>query len=168
MNALAGDLAVFPPADVLQFLGYVRADGLVELWGTAGCARVYFEDGRISAASADFDRPLLGAVLVRLGQVSGADLELALQRSAAHGGLLGETLVESGALSPEDLSGALEDQLLQLLTRVLAWERGSFQFQAGVRAGIPRLPARPPLDRLLFEGLRRLDEETETLGRLAR
>jgi hypothetical protein len=168
MNALSGDLSVFSPADVLQFLGYVRADGVVELQGTAGSARVYLEDGRISAVSTDVDRPRLGAILGRRGQVGEAELEQALQRAVPRGRLLGETLVESGTLSPEDLAGALEDQLLQVLSRVLAWECGSFQFQAGVCAEIPRLPARPPLDRLLFEGLRRLDEETETLGRLAR
>ena len=168
MIALSGDLAVFSPADVLQFLGYVRAHGLAELRRGPESVRVYFEDGRISAATADFDRPRLGAILRRSGRVGEAVLEQGLASAAAGGRPLGEALVDAGALSSDELSAALEDQLLQVLSRVLAWEEGTFQFRAGVCAEVPRLPARASLDRLLFEGLRRLDEHMESTGRAAR
>ncbi|HVP38913.1 MAG TPA: DUF4388 domain-containing protein [Candidatus Saccharimonadales bacterium] len=167
MNALSGDLAVFPPADVLQFLGYVRADGMVELCRDAHRARVYLENGRVSAAVADFARPRLGELLRESDSLGQAALEFGLARSAAEGRPLGEALVDLGLLTAEELTRALEEQLLRTLCPMLAWERGSFQFRAGVGADGPRLPVRPPLDRLLFEALKRLDEEAEKLGRAA-
>ncbi|MBI5836012.1 MAG: DUF4388 domain-containing protein [Candidatus Eisenbacteria bacterium] len=166
MTALSGDLSVFPPADVLQFLGYTRSAGALELSNGGAAARVYLEEGRISAVEADVDRPRLGDLLRATGRVTGAAVESAALRALAAGRPLGEVLVESGEVAPDTLAEVLQDQLLAVLSRLLAWEHGTFQFRPGVAARGPRYPDRPPLDRLLFESLRRLDEETESLGRV--
>jgi type IV pilus assembly protein PilB len=55
-------------------------------------------------------RPLLGQLLVRHGLITPAQLEEALRRQLTTGKLLGETLIEMGAIGREDLGRMLERQ----------------------------------------------------------
>ena len=163
MIALQGDLAVFSPVDVLQFLGFVRARGALEMSRGAERARIFFEDGRITGATGD--RPLLGSLLREGGFLSEADLEQALEKKSQTGRRLGDVLTEGGLLSQENLEAALEDQVARAVFGLLKWQEGRFEFRHGVRSEFGESPVRTPLDRLLFEGLRRMDEEASGLKR---
>ncbi len=163
MVSLVGDLSTFSPADILQFLGYVRAGGMVELSNSGERVRVYFEEGKVAAATADFHRPLLGTLLCEAGHLTEDRLSVGLERSRERKVLLGEVLVEEGWVSRDDLNATLEDQLVHTLHHILRWDRGSFRFLQGFKADVPEQSTRSSLDRVLFEGLRRLDEEDRSL-----
>ena len=158
MIALVGDLAVFSPVDVLQFLGLAGAKGVLEMTRGLDRVRLAFEDGRIVGAEGKSPRPRLGELLREAGHITESDLERGLLEGQRTGKLLGEALVGAG-LPVDCLDDALEEQVVRTIFLLLKWNSGRFQFQAGVKAGGIQISLKTPLHSLLFEGLKRMDEE---------
>lgn len=74
------------------------------------------------------DRPLrLGELLVRWGLVGASDIERALEVQRRTGKRLGEALVSLNILTPDDLAGALSEQLGLSRTPEGFWERPPFR-----------------------------------------
>ncbi len=158
MIALVGDLSVFSPVDVLQFLGLSGARGVLELTRENERVKLAFEDGRIVGAAGQYARPRLGELLREAGHISEMDLARGLADIELSGKLLGEALVEAG-LPVECLDAALEEQVIQTIFLLLKWSEGRFQFQSGVKPAGVQISLKTPLHSLLFEGLKRVDEE---------
>ena len=54
---------------------------------------------------------------------------------------------------------ALEEQVKEVIYEVVRWKRGWFQFRAGREAPSREVAINIPLDHLMLEGLKRMDEE---------
>jgi hypothetical protein len=167
LTGLLGDLGLFHPVDIFQFLGFVRARGMLVMTRGAESARLFFDEGRITGAAAPTERPPLGSILCGAGLLTEEQLEAGLETSIRLRRRLGETLVEDGVITSDTLETALEDQLSRTVHGLLRWREGIFQFDPGVPAGEQQISARTPLDRMLFEGLKRMDEEAEEVRKAA-
>ncbi len=159
---LQGDLATLDLAALLQNLEVNARTGTLSVDCAGGKAHVLFREGKITAFGRDGRAPLM-ETLAASGAISPTQLERARRKRKGTRRALGEVLVESKALSQEDLVAAARSRLVDDVCELVCMEAGEFAFQRG---GIPRdvfdpeerrlefaLPAGP----LLLEAARRAD-----------
>jgi DNA-binding response OmpR family regulator len=181
---LAGDLQTFPLADVMSLLARQHQTGILTILGNAARLEIDLRDGCIDFASAtgiggDF---LLGRFIAEASDLLPAVLDEALaelqiadgdfielfparaRRSRPPGHpqrrILGRTLLERGAITAAELSLALRRQAIELACEALRWSEGRFRFhrRAELRPLAAEAALQLPVDAVLLEGLRRVDE----------
>jgi hypothetical protein len=161
MQDLKGNLNVFEPISVLQMINLSQASGELRLIGEDNSARVYFESGRVRFAGIT-NRPLkLGELLLKEKRVRKNDLDRILEKKRK-GKKLGALLIEAGVITESDVRSAVEEQIKQVIYEIVRWREGLFTFSSGSK---PRAEEEIlidiPLDHLILEGLKRLDEERQ-------
>ena len=149
--------------DVFQLLDLSRKTGALrvtsELRHNSGT--VYFENGAIVFAQIQSNPHPLGALLIRTGKITEADLERARDRQKkGDQRRVGEILVEMGAITNRELQRQVRFQVEEVVFEVMSWQEGYFSFSEG--SGDAAFPAeaavRIPTEALLMEGARRIDE----------
>jgi len=155
---LRGNLAVFGPISILQLINLAQSTGELTFESGANTARVYFDNGSVTFAEIANRRVKLGEYLVNEGLITRERLELAL---AARDGRkrLGTLLVETGAVDAVSLRRAIEEQIKEVMYELVRWKGGRFRFTSGRRPKAQDIFIDIPLDHLILEGLKRLDEE---------
>ncbi|HKV72189.1 MAG TPA: DUF4388 domain-containing protein [Gemmatimonadales bacterium] len=148
--------------DVFQLLDLSRKTGSLrvtsELRHNSGT--VYFENGAIVFAQIQSNPHPLGALLIRTGKITEADLERARDRQRrGDTRRVGEILVEMGAITNRELQRQVRFQVEEVVFEVMGWQEGYFSFSEGSEAAFPAEAAvRIPTEALLMEGARRIDE----------
>src|SRR5881296_411615 len=157
--------------DVFQLLDLSRKTGVLrvtsELRHNAGT--ISFEGGAIVFAEIRSNPHPLGALLLRTGKITEADLERArdMQERQGDGRRLGEILVSLGALTPRELERQVRFQIEEVVFEVMGWREGYFSFTEGPLTDAPTEAAvRIPTEALLMEGARRIDEWSRIEGRI--
>src|SRR2546422_225689 len=157
--------------DVFQLVDLSRKTGVLrvtsELRHNAGT--ISFEGGAIIFAEIRSNPHPLGALLLRTGKISEADLERArdMQQRQGDGRRLGEILVSLGALTPRELERQLRFQIEEVVFEVMSWREGYFSFSEGTPTELPAdAVVRIPTEALLMEGARRIDEWSRIEGRI--
>jgi CheY-like chemotaxis protein len=162
--ALAGDLALISIADVLLLLQDRGYTGIVTLSHARARMDIYLGQGRIDFAGAHgvADEFLLGRFLVSGGHITEETLTTVIDDRKKDGSkeLLGAYLCARGQLSPTNLRKAMAKQTAALLFESLRWSSGHFSFR--VQADLPVVAREAglalPVDGLILEGLRRVEE----------
>jgi len=169
--AIEGPLRELGIHDVFQLLDLSRKTGLLrvtsELRHNAGT--IYFEDGKIIFAEIRSNPHPLGALLLRTGKISEADLERArdMQQRQGDKRRLGEILVSLGAITPRELQRQVHFQVEEVVFEVMSWREGYFSFNEGSLTEVPTEAAVSiPTEALLMEGARRIDEWSRIEGRI--
>src|SRR5438132_921606 len=157
--------------DVFQLLDLGRKTGVLrvtsELRHNAGT--ISFEGGAIIFAEIRSNPHPLGALLLRTGKITEADLERArdMQERQGDGRRLGEILVSLGALTPRELERQVRFQIEEVVFEVMSWREGYFSFSEGTPTELPTdAVVRIPTEALLMEGARRIDEWSRIEGRI--
>src|SRR6266542_267836 len=133
--AIEGPLRELGIHDVFQLLDLSRKTGVLrvtsELRHNAGT--IYFEGGAIIFAEIRSNPHPLGALLLRTGKISEADLERArdMQQRQGDRRRLGEILVSLGALTPRELERQVRFQIEEVVFEVMSWREGYFSFSEG-------------------------------------
>ena len=160
MRDLEGSLKVFEPSAVLQLLNLAESTGELELSVWNNSATIFFERGHVTFASIA-NRPVkLGEYLVKEGLLKQKDLDKALKQKNRKK-KVGDVLVESGAIEQDVLRPAVEEQIKEVIYEVVRWDDGRFRFVDGKMPDNQDVFIDIPLDHLMLEGLKRLDEEKE-------
>jgi hypothetical protein len=155
---LRGNLAAFGPISVLQLINLQSSTGELTFESGINTARVYFTTGSVTFAEVANRRVRLGEHLVAQGVVTKAHLERALEMKADRQ-RLGSILLEIGAIDPPSLRRAIEEQIKEVMYEIVGWKTGRFRFTSGRRPKAQDVFIDIPLDHLILEGLKRLDEE---------
>jgi hypothetical protein len=160
--ALEGPLKELHIQDVFQLLDLGRKSGVLrvtsELRQTA--ATVCFDRGGVVSAALGSEPDPIGSRLVRVGKITGAQLDRA--RNTQNSGderRLGDILVSQGALARRELDRQLKAHVEEAVFELLGWTEGYFRFEEGTpcQAAV-EAPVRFPTEALLMEAARRLDE----------
>lgn len=117
-NALLGVLS-----DLLED----RLTGLLTLERSAHRVTLRFVNGDIVGVPAGAAAPI-GEILIDRGLLTRSDLGRGLAQARSQGRRLGLVVCEMGLLRRESLEQALQFQLDQTLSAVLAWEEGTYDF----------------------------------------
>jgi DNA-binding response OmpR family regulator len=163
--ALSGDLGIISIADVLTLLQDQAQTGTLSLSQAESRLEVFLRNGRIDFATARGvpEEFLLGRFIVESGQMTAGALSGILELRALYPegkGLLGADLLQRRLVTPEGLKKAMSLQTSALVFEGLRWGSGRFRFNAA--AELPNLAREAalalPIDALIMEGLRRVDE----------
>jgi len=157
---LEGNLTIFEPISVFQLINLAQATGELTLDVGDNSAKVFFEGGSVTYAEISNRKVKLGEYLVRQELVSQKDMDKNLVKNRK-GKKLGRLLVENDVIDEDALKGAIEEQIKEVVYEVVRWKRGWFQFTADKKPSAQDVFIDIPLDSLILEGLKRLDEEGE-------
>src|SRR5205814_320093 len=157
--------------DVFQLLDLSRKTGVLrvtsELRHNAGT--VSFEGGTIIFAEIRSNPHPLGALLLRTGKITDADLERGRDMQERQGDKrrIGEILVALGAITPRELERQIRFQVEEVVFELMSWREGYFSFTEGQLTDVTKeATVRIPTEALLMEGARRIDEWSRIEGRI--
>jgi hypothetical protein len=157
---LEGNLRVFEPVSVFQMLNLAQASGELALEASHNSARLFFDHGNVTFAEIANKPMRLGEYLVKKGLISKEDLEKALQMKPK-GKRIGRVLVARKVIEEAALRSAIEDQIKDVVYEVVRWREGKFGFKSGAKPQAQDVKIDVPLDHLMLEGLKRMDEAGE-------
>jgi len=162
MPDLEGNLSVFQPISVMQMLNLAGATGELVIVGETNSANIFFESGNVTFAGIT-NRPLkIGEYLVREGLVTESALDGVLKKRGRRKTRIGDLLIEAKLIERSQLESAVEQQITDVVYEVVRWQSGRFAFEKNKKPPARETRIDIPLDHLLLEGLKRLDEERES------
>lgn len=157
--------------DVFQLLDLSRKTGALrvtsELRHNQGT--IYFEEGTIVFAEIRSNPHPLGGLLLRTGKITDRDLERAreLQERQGDKRRLGAILVALGAITQREVERQVRFQVEEVVFEVMSWNEGYFSFGEGAVSDVPtEVAVRIPVEALLMEGARRIDEWSRIESRI--
>lgn len=165
--AIEGPIKELGIQDVLQMLDLARKTGVLTVRSQRMMdeAVVHLLDGELVFASRRRSMRLLGQQLLREGKLTETELERALEMQRQDPKQrLGAILVELGSVDRSELNRQLRFQIEETIYDLMAWDEGYFRFDEVEEP--PASPVRVPVDSLLMEGARRLDEWTRLEARV--
>ncbi len=128
---IRGSLKNLPLTDMFQLIANTQKSGVMTLTRHESRARLYFELGRLSYAHVTPGNHL-GEIMVRMDLLSFHEVQeiLKRQRSENPGTLLGRMAVDMGYVNEDELAAAVELQALEVLSELMSWSDGIFEFTA--------------------------------------
>lgn len=127
---LSGELGYREIADIFNMVETTKKSGVLRLSCPSGSARIFFEWGELIRAESSTATDPVGALLVERGLLSAEELAEALDIQRAEGGgrRLGCILVDEFSVSEEDIQLVLSLQFKTIVSDVIRWPGGVFEF----------------------------------------
>jgi hypothetical protein len=160
---IRGSLAESSLAELLSSISRSRETGIFNFHDSGRWKSVYFRDGQIVYATSNVHDDRLGEFLIKRGRVTVRQF-LEASRSVSPGKRLGGILVEQGALAPDELIGAIQEHVLEIVYSLFEWTRGEYEFV------MKELSAEGPVqldlstEKVILEGIRRLADFTRVFA----
>lgn len=155
--ALVGNLRDFGLSDFLYLVDRGYKTGGLHLSRGEETAILFFEKGKLIHASRQED-DLTGDLLVRLGKLTSQQLVAARQQN--NGMALTQALLNASLFTPDELQQVLQTHIEESVYGLFGWPDGEFRFEQGQKPGndAPVMPTPVPVENLIMEGVRRIDE----------
>jgi len=140
------------------------ATGSLKVNGPVFPKALYFRGGRILFGSSNDPRDQLGAILIESGKITREQLD-DVNAKVGPGNPLAKVLAESGFVNQRELGDAARTKVERILSDVLSWESGSFEFEDGV---LPKgaVDLKLSTERLLLAAVQRIGERSWVLRHL--
>jgi hypothetical protein len=159
--AIEGRLETMSLAELLQWLANGRQTGTLVVDNGSVEKKIYLREGRVLSSSSSDPRGFLGHFLVSKGVISEDDLAKAMAIQEEQDKLLGEILVEGGAIEQEMLDHMLRLKAEENIYDIFSWEQGDFVFHDGELPEYELVPMSANITGLVMEGMRRIDMARE-------
>jgi len=129
---ITADLEDLTVAEFMMTLAHNKKTGQLTIERGDDRVKLAFRYGDIIYAGSTAVRETIGAMLIRRGLISEAELEAALeiQGLRKNAPLLGQILVEMGSVSIDDLNNTFSQQFLNVVRDCISWSQGRAEFQA--------------------------------------
>ena len=167
--ALEGSLRDFDLFSLFNMIKTQGKSGTLVLSRAQEFVKIFFDQGEIVGCDSNQVRmeDRVGAMLVRLGRLTGEELLAMIQRQRQTLKRMGTLLLESGKVAPQDLQDALFNQAMSIINRTFRWVEGDYRFDSIVPLDLDRENFPPiPVDTVLMEAARIMDEWPEVQRRL--
>jgi hypothetical protein len=140
------------------------ATGSLKVDGPTYQKALYFRSGRVLFGSSNDPRDQLGAILIEGGKITPEQLE-DINTKVGPGSPLAKVLSDSGFVSQRELSEAARAKVEQILSDVLGYTSGSFEFEDGV---LPKgaVDLKLSSERLVLAAARRVSDRAFVLRHL--
>jgi hypothetical protein len=132
------------------------ATGSLKVEGPTHHKAIYFRGGRMLFASSNDPKDQLGAILIESGKLTPEQLE-DVNTKVGPGNPLAKVLSESGFVNNRELSEAARAKVERILSNVIAYEGGSFEFEDGV---LPKgaVDLKLPTEKVALAAVRRISD----------
>lgn len=167
--ALEGSLRDFDLFSLFNMIKTQGKSGTLVLSRGQEFVKIFFDQGDIVGCDSNQVRmeDRVGAMLVRLGRLSGDELLGMIQKQRQTLKRMGSLLLESGKVSSQDLQDALFNQAMSIIYRTFRWIEGDYRFDSMLPLDLDRENFPPiPVDTVLMEAARIMDEWPEVQRRL--
>src|SRR5918994_7578501 len=140
------------------------ATGSLKVEGPSYQKALYFRSGRILFGSSNDPRDQLGAILIETGTLTSEQLEEANSKVGA-GSPLAKVLADTGFVSQRELGEAARAKVERILSDVIAYTVGNFEFEDGV---LPKgaIDLKLSTERVLLAAVRRVTDRGFVLRHL--
>jgi len=155
--SITGNLETMNLAELLQWLANNRQTGTLIISNGTIEKRIYLKDGTIRSSSSSDPRRLLGQFLVSKGVITEKILAQAMTVQELQGKLLGEILIEGGAIDQPTLNRMLRLNAEENICDLFAWQEGSFEFHDNELPDHDLVSLSVNVTGLIMEGMRRID-----------
>src|SRR6476661_8211059 len=130
LMAIKGSLKEASLPDVIQLLFLGRRTGCLALADQHNFGTIYLDEGQIVYASIVNRRDRLGDILMRSGKVSPEQLQEAIDaQQGDREHKLGEILVGAGVLTRAELEEHMRLQIEEAVYFLFTWTSGTFNFE---------------------------------------
>ncbi len=144
--------------EILQWLGNAGKTGTLSIERNKVVKRILVREGRVIACASEEPSDMLGHFLVSRGKISEETLRKALAVQETKRIHLGRILVESGALTDDELRLQLEDKAQETIFGLFDWVDAEFRF-ADDESEAPNIFAvNMRVEDILLRGAQRWDE----------
>jgi hypothetical protein len=163
-----GELNDIGVADLLYLLALRQKTGRLSVVANGEEVTLAIDQGRMVHVTSSNMTLRLGKMLVRLEFLTSDRLRDALRRQEQMGGSrpLGSILIDGGYITESQLHQCVEEQCIEILSRVISADSGIFVFHADARIAARTEIVDLNSDRILLEATRRTDEMTALRERL--
>jgi len=159
--SLSGNLSEFSVLETLQVIALQQKTGTLTIESGRHKFGLHFRDGKLigSQPESPTEPDALLDTLIGLGQL-GRDEERRIRMLAADQGVdLWRQITNSWSLEPETLDETRNLVLQGILDKILLWNKGRFNFEAGP---VPPISGPPwNVETAMLESMRRLDESAD-------
>ena len=155
---IEGTLETMALSDIFQWLANGRYTGTLLVSGGEVVKSIFFRDGQIVSCNSTNPKEFLGHFLVSHGFIGEDELAAAVGEQERSGDLLGNVLVEQGAITAADLERMLALKAEESIFELFQWDEGRFRFVADELPAYTMVPISLNVTSLTMEGIRRLDE----------
>lgn len=156
--ALVGNIRDFGLSDFLYLVDRGYKTGGLHLSHENEHALLFFDKGKlVMAARSEADRN--GDLLVRLGLLT-VDQLVDARRRMGNGGSLTQVLISEQFLARDQLQITLQTHAEESVYGLFGWPEGEFRFEQNQKPepDAPVMPIPVPVENLIMEGVRRIDE----------
>lgn len=159
--ALVGNIRDFGLSDFLYLVDRGYKTGCLHLDRLDESASLYFEKGKLVTASRKEHAGPLTDLLMSRGKLTPQQGQHAAQVQQSNGGTtLSQVLVDLNYISRDDLQKLLQQHIEESVYSLFGWPDGEFRFEQNQRPEpvAPIMPTPLPVEHLIMEGVRRIDE----------
>jgi hypothetical protein len=157
--SFTGNLKTVTFPDLLQLIASGRKTGTVAITRGKIKKEIYFKEGNILGASSyDADDDLLGSIILKAGRVSKGDLQRAVYVHRTSGKKIGQTMVEMGLITRDELKVFLRRRIEEIIFELFSWKEGDFIFHEGELPDRSKRTVELSTMSIVMEGSRRIDE----------
>jgi hypothetical protein len=140
------------------------ATGSLKVEGPSYQKALYFRGGRVLFGSSNDPRDQLGAILIEGGKITPEQLE-DVSAKMGPGSPLAKVLADTGFVNQRELSEAAQVKVERILSDVLSYDNGSFEFEDGV---LPKgaVDLKLSTEKLVLSAVRRIADRNFVLRHL--
>jgi hypothetical protein len=157
---LVGNIRDFGLSDFLYLVDRGYKTGCLHLDRPDDSASLYFDKGKLVAATRKHDATSLPDLLVRKGKISPQQAQHATAAQRTDSQNISQTLLQLQFVGRDDLQRVLQQHIEEHVYTLFGWPEGEFCFEQGQRPELntPVMPTPVPVEHLIMEGVRRIDE----------
>jgi len=159
--ALVGNIRDFGLSDFLYLVDRGYKTGCLHLDRLDESASLYFEKGKLITAARKEQSALLTDLLMNRGKLTPQQVEHAVQIQQNDGGAtLSQILIQLEYITRDELQKLLQQHIEESVYGLFGWPDGEFRFEQNQRPEPtePIMPIPLPVEHLIMEGVRRIDE----------
>lgn len=168
--ALVGNIRDFGLSDFLYLVDRGYKTGCLHLDRPDDSASLYFEKGKLITASRREDGAAVTELLVRKGKLTAQQAQQAELAQRNDGGAsVAQIIVQLNLVTRDDMQRVLQQHIEESVYGLFGWPEGEFRFEQGQRPALNAaiMPVPLPVEHLIMEGVRRIDEWGRIKDRIA-
>jgi len=156
---LQGKIERFALPEVFQLLAKNLKSGTLAIFSKNSDALVYFKSGMVIYSYCNPNNTRLGDILVQSGKISPMQLSEALKKQISHPEKrLGEIIIQMHLVDPAEVRKLVRFQIRENLYNILTWDSGVFKFYENRFPSEEGITASLSTENLILEAMRRMDE----------